>query len=102
MTTCYISKKPINENQCINASVLRDGIFELIKKTHNGFSRDHFISLDELNHFRRLYLTSLINQEKAELDVIDSDVLKAIKNNTILSENIQEITESKLTLGQKL
>src|SRR5690606_14216358 len=41
-------------------------------------------------------------QEKGELAAIDLDVLNAIKNNSILSENIQEEIESKITFGQRL
>jgi uncharacterized membrane protein len=47
-------------------------------------------------------LTSLITQEKGEIAVIERDVMEAIKNNSILSENIQEEIEADLTFGQKL
>ncbi len=46
-------------------------------------------------------MTSLITQEKGELAVIDWDVMEAIKNNSILSENIQDEIEGQLTIGQK-
>ncbi|PTT32551.1 hypothetical protein DBR28_15160, partial [Chryseobacterium sp. HMWF028] len=58
--------------------------------------------LIELNKYRRLYLTSLIAQERGELAIIDLDVIDAIKNNSILSENIQNEIESELTLGEKV
>ena len=61
-----------------------------------------FISLEELNHYRRLYLSALITQEKGELAVIDTDVVNAIKNNSILSENIQDEMETQLSFGQKV
>jgi uncharacterized membrane protein len=47
-------------------------------------------------------LTSLITLEKGEIAVIDRDVMEAIKNNSILSENIQDEIEADLTFGQKL
>ncbi len=102
MTTSFISKRKINKGESVNASDLRQGVFDLIKTTYPDFDQNCFLSLDELNHYRRLYLTSLITQEKGELEIIDSVVMNAIKNNTILSENIEEEIESKLTLGQKL
>ena len=49
-----------------------------------------------------MYLTSLVTQEKGELAAIDRDVMEAIKNNSILSENIQDEIEGKPTTGQKL
>ncbi|HXB40770.1 MAG TPA: DUF1003 domain-containing protein [Bacteroidia bacterium] len=102
MTTSFISKKKIDHGENVRASDLRQGIFDLIKRGHPDFDENHFLSLDELNHYRRLYLTSLITQEKGELEIIDGVVLNAIKNNTILSENIEEEIENRLTFGQKL
>jgi hypothetical protein len=52
-----------------------------------------------LNNYRRLYVTSLINKEKGELAVIDYDMMNAIRKNSILSEEVQEEIESKITVG---
>jgi len=102
MITSYLTKREIHKGEDVKAQDLREGIFNLIKTEYPGFNRDCSISLDELNHYRRLYLSSLITQEKGELAVIDRDVMEAIKNNSILSENIEEEIEGRLTLGQKL
>ena len=102
MKTSSISKKEIKNGEEIVGHDIREGIFNLIKSNFPDFKEDDFISLFELNQYRRFYLTSLISQEKGELAVIDSDVMNAIKNNAILSENIQEEIEAKLTFGQKL
>lgn len=102
MTTSYLSKKEIHKGEEVKAHDLREGIFNLIKSEHPGFNKECSITLDELNHYRRLYLSSIITLEKGELAVVDRDVMDAIKNNSILSENIEDDIEGKLTLGQKL
>lgn len=61
-----------------------------------------FYKFRRVNHYRRLYLSALITQEKGELAVIDTDVVNAIKNNSILSENIQDEIETQLSFGQKV
>jgi uncharacterized membrane protein len=101
MISC-ITKLEIKKGEEINAQYLREGIFNFIKADYPDFNKECTITLDELNHYRRLYLTSLIKQEKGELDVIDRDVMDAIKNNSVLSENIEDEIEGRLTLGQKL
>lgn len=75
---------------------------QLIQSQFSDFNNDCYISLTELNKYRRLYLTSLIAQEKGELASIDKDVMEVIKNNSILSENIQDEIDTALTLGQKI
>jgi len=102
MKTSHISKLNIQKGEDVKAQDIREGIFNLIKSEFPDFSPDDFITIDELNQYRRLYLTSLITQEKGEIAVIDKDVMYAIKNNSILSENIHDDKEADLTFGQIL
>ena len=102
MKISHISKIEIQKGEEIKGQDIREGVFKLIKSEFPYFEKEDFISITELNQYRRLYLTSLITQEKGELAVIDKDVLEAIKNNSILSENIQDEIEAELTFGQKL
>ncbi len=102
MKTSCISNNEIELGEDIKGKDIRKGIFDLIKCDYPGFDEEKYISLEELNLYRRLYLTSLMAQEKGELAIIDQDVLDAIKNNSILSENIQDDKEDELTIGQKI
>jgi len=102
MKTSHISKQIIEKGEDIKGQDIREGIFNLIKTNFQDFHKESFITITELNQFRRLYLTSLITQENGEIAVIDRDVMEAIKNNAILSENIQDEIEADITFGQKL
>jgi len=102
MKISYISKKPIQRGEEIKGQEIREGIFLLIQNDFPNFTKEDFITLNELNRYRRLYLTALMMEEKGELALLDKDVMDAIKNNSILSENIQDVMESKLTIGQKI
>jgi uncharacterized membrane protein len=101
MKSC-ISKTEIKKGEDVKAAYLREPLFNLIKSEYPEFNEDCYISLEELNRFRRLYLASLISQEKGELEDLDQDVMSAIKNNSILSENIEEDIEEKFTAGQRM
>jgi uncharacterized membrane protein len=102
MPVSYISNKEIKKSESIKGMDIRQGVFNLIKTDFTGFSDESIISIDELNKYRRLYLTKLVEQERGELALIDRDVMQAIKNNSILSENIEPEIGSKLTTGQKM
>ncbi|RQO33759.1 hypothetical protein DBR39_22565 [Chryseobacterium sp. KBW03] len=102
MKTSHISQQKIPEGEQIKGEDIREGIFMLIQQNFPDLSQDDYISITELNHYRRLYLTSLIVEEKGELESIDLDVINAIKNNSILSENIQDEIEAKISFSQKL
>jgi uncharacterized membrane protein len=102
MKISHLSKQEIPKGEEVKGEDLREGIFELIHSQFPDFGEEDYISNSELNKYRRLYLTSLILLEKGELAAIDQEVMDAIKNNSILSENIHEQKEGKLTFGQRL
>jgi uncharacterized membrane protein len=102
MILSSISKSEISNSEAIQLQDIRDGVLQLIFNKYPDLKQVDFISLEELNSFRRLYLTSLVEQEKGEIAKIDSDVMEAIRNNSILSENIQDEIDAQLTLGQRV
>ncbi len=102
MPISYISKEEIPKGEEVKGKDIRQSVLHLIKNEFPGFEDDHLIALSELNKYRRLYLTSLVIQEKGELARIDKDVMDAIRNNSILSENIQDEIETELTFGQRI
>ncbi|MFY7970969.1 MAG: DUF1003 domain-containing protein [Flavobacteriales bacterium] len=100
--TDFVTKKTISAAEAIQGKDIREGVFLLIQKEFPSFLVDSWISLDTLNHYRRLFLAQLVEQEKGEIATIDADVMAAIRDNAILSENIDEIEEGQLTLGDRL
>lgn len=102
MIQSYISKADIDLLETVQGKNIRYGIFEMIQSMHPGFTEDSYISIEELNSFRRNYLTILLENEKGELADIDKDVMEAIKNNDILSENIELKISDQMTYGQHL
>ncbi len=81
---------------------LSEGLYQFIRKDFPDLNRDNYISLVELNRYRRRYLTSIMVDETGELTSLERDVLDAIHKNKILSENIEPDIEEQLTAGQKV
>jgi len=98
----YISQKPIPEGEAMIGAEIRAGILSLICKENPGFGPEDYISLSELNFYRRLYLTRMMEEEKGELARIDQQVMVAIRDNSILSEKIQDDTDPELTFGDRM
>lgn len=102
MLISHISQKEVDPSQVVKGNEIRKGVYDLIQAEFSDFTFESIISLEELNVYRRIYLTQLVEQERGELAVIDGDVMKAIRDNSILSENLQDKAEGALALGQKL
>lgn len=99
---CHITKQDIPASESYKGSDVRNGIFDLIKKEHPEFGSTSFISKDVLNDYRKRYLTGVIQQETGEISQMEKDVVDAIHNNKILSENIEDNLDEKFTFGQRV
>lgn len=93
---------PLSPAEAVRGRDIREGVFRLIREEHPGFGPTSVLGIDELNRYRRLYLTRLVEEERGELHRIDLDVMRAIRENSILSETIRDEVETELTIGQRM
>ncbi len=102
MMKSFITQMEISHGEEVLVNDLRPGILQLLREQYPKISKEDFISLDELNVYRRMYLARLVEQEKGELAVIDQDVMNAIRDNSLLSENVQIELDKPLSFGQRM
>lgn len=100
MKLSQISQTPIPLGEEVKGEEIRPNILHFIQRDFPDFDEKSYLSLAEINQYRRRYLSYLMEQEKGELAKIDRDVMKAIQNNTFLSENIRDEMEAAPTTGQ--
>lgn len=99
---CYITHQELPQEQLTAFGSIKKQLVELIRKDYPQFSESDFISHDALNTYRKKYLEKLIKAEHREVSRLEKEVIKAIENNTLLSENIEPEIEERLTYGQKV
>jgi uncharacterized membrane protein len=99
---CKISGIPLSSAERVALSDVREGVFELMQKDYPNLNRNGYISLEQLNRFRRKYVAWLIHEEKGELLALDKSVIHALETNSLLSQNIEDELEEGLTLGQRV
>lgn len=99
---CHITKRKFEMENLVQGNSLKNPLIELIKKDFPDFTPDKYISLDSLNTYRKKYLEELLQKEHREISALEEEVVKAIQENKLLSENIEPEIESQLTTGQKL
>ena len=97
----FISGKPLDPKDSVQATQIRDALLNYIREQYPGFSDKDFISSAELLKLRQKYLLHLISMEDADVNQAENEVVDAITNNKILSENIEPIIDEKLSFGQR-
>ncbi|MFV0210024.1 hypothetical protein OBK13_12570 [Empedobacter falsenii] len=99
---CFVTQKSIHRYEAVKGKEIQQEIFKLIQQDYPAISEEDYVSIKVLNKYRRLFFANLISQEKGEMEKLDQDVIEAIRNNSILSENIKEETVKTLTIGEKI
>ncbi|MEG0187250.1 DUF1003 domain-containing protein [Algoriella sp.] len=99
---CFITNQEFKKYETVQGKDLQKEIFDLINVDFPNFKIEDYISIKELNKYRRLFFANLISQEKGEMEKLDQDVMEAIRDNSILSENIKDEVEKDSTLGQRI
>lgn len=99
---CQICGQQKKFSEVRPAAVVREPIVELIRKTHPDWSSEGFICIPDLNHFREEYVKNIVATGKGEVSDLEEDVMKSLKEHEVLSRNVNEEFERKLTLGERM
>jgi uncharacterized membrane protein len=99
---CQICGKPKKLSEVIPAELVREPLVEIIQRTHPDWSASGFICRADLDQFRTDYVREVLETDKGELSALEEEVLKSLKEQELLSENINIEFEQKLTFGQRL
>lgn len=77
-------------------------VLNIILKTHPECSPTGHICISDLNRFREMYVNDLLETEKGELSKLEEEVVRSLKEQELLSKNINLEFDRKLTFGEKL
>lgn len=77
-------------HQMVKGQSLRSEIVDFIAKRHPNFSAEDNLSFSELSKFREEYVTEMLLSESGELSDLESKVIASLKNDTVLSEKLDD------------
>ena len=99
---CQLSKKEISSHDAIRIDSIRHSLFKKLKEESPNIDPHGFISIAELNRIRELTIKQMLESDKGELSQLDSEVLKSIQSNELLSLGILEDDKTQDTFGMRL
>jgi uncharacterized membrane protein len=99
---CQICKVEKKRGEVVPAAVIRGALSEKIKASYPDWSPDGFICHTDLNRFRDEYVEEAIKQDKGELTELDNQVIKSIREQELLTKNINDEYDKTATLGERL
>jgi len=84
------------------AITVRPAVSELIRRETGSWDENGWICLDDLQLYQHRYIQLLLETEKGELSRLDHDVLRAMKEQELLSKNPDIDFDAELTFGQRM
>ena len=97
---CFHCKQSFPLDAMISGELIRHGVEEIIKKRNPDWNASRMLCPDCLNLFRSEYVEDALEDEKGELSRLDMEVLRSLKEQETVTENLNLAFEKDLTLGQ--
>jgi uncharacterized membrane protein len=102
ITTCSLCSQQFPLNETSTGLLLRKAIQDLISADHPAWKAEMPVCFDCLNRYRTEFVQNSLEEQKGELSAIELEVIQSMKEQDLLSENLNETFQEKITFGQKL
>lgn len=87
----------------VSGKSIRESVLQQIQQDYPDFTPDNYLSLSELNIYRKKYITNSVSKEIGDVNELEETVLKSLSEHTTISDKIDDgDDEAVLTFGQKV
>jgi uncharacterized membrane protein len=100
--TCPVCGRRLPKTELVPGMAVRPSLVELIRKDYPGWDTSKPVCTDDLNRYRALYVERLIQSDLGELTELEANVVRSLSQRELLSKDVNEEFEGKLTLGQRV
>lgn len=99
--TCPICGKQKRREVFIAGTLVSPPVVELVMADHPSWSVTDVICSYDLHRYRMAHVRELVGRDQDELTRTERDVLAALGEQSLLSEDVDEEFEEKLSIGQR-
>jgi uncharacterized membrane protein len=99
---CVVCKKTFGRTDVVSAHLLREPIYELVRRDYPNCSYESYICRPDLSSYRTNYVHSILESEKGELSDLEKQVLNSLQKHELISLNVDRQFEQDWTLGERL
>jgi uncharacterized membrane protein len=99
---CAVCGRSFPRSQLVPAVLVRPAVAETIQRDRPSWSAEGFICREDLQHYRSLYVHSLLESERGELTALEREVVDSLREHELLSTDVDLQFERRWTLGERL
>jgi uncharacterized membrane protein len=97
-----LSKKEFPISDKISGKSVNQSIFSLIQKDYPQFTTENYLSVSELNDYRKKYIESFFSKKMGKLTAQEKIVLESLENKTTITDKLDSNDKQALTVGQRI
>ena len=97
---CQVCKDKKNMSEVLAGEMVRAPIVEKIMADHPDWSSQGFICLADLDRYRAAYVKDVITADKGELSALEEQVIKSLREQELLSRNINVEYDRQRSIGE--
>lgn len=86
----------------IQINDVEEEISKFILKEHPELNGESKITFQEVLDYRLKYIELMISKDSSKMETLNESIVKGIKNNETMSNNLNDTMEKHLTIGQKM
>jgi uncharacterized membrane protein len=99
---CSVCGLPHPPSEVVDGELLRAAVTAAIIRDHPDWAGVGPVCLDDLNHYRALSVQQMLLEEKGELTALDEEVVRSLRDEELLSRDVNQAFDSQLTIGQRV
>jgi uncharacterized membrane protein len=99
---CAVCKKTFGRTDVVSVHLVREPIYELIRRDYANCSYESYICRSDLSGYRTRYVHSILESERGELSGLEKQVLDSLQRHELISLNVDNEFERDWTFGERL
>ncbi len=100
--TCQVCKKDYKMHDVFPVEFIRQPLRDMIRSAVPDMAPSGYICMTDLIRFRAEYVQSVIEQDKGELTALEKQVVESLREQELLTQNLNVEYDRQLSLGERL
>ena len=102
LAPCEICHRAFAQAEMVPASLVRGPVLATIRGEHPGWSSEGFVCLSDLNRYRTQHVRAALEAERGELTQLEKEVLESLREQELLSRDVNRQFDQELTFGERI
>jgi uncharacterized membrane protein len=100
--TCSVCGRQVSPADVMPGELIRSSIADAIRRDHPEWPASGPVCMDDLNHYRAMQVHEMMREERGELSALDEEVLRSVREQELVSQDVNSAFDQQLTVGQRI